>query len=125
MGDSFPYRKLTQKQLLAELHEAYGENPMGWAFQCPTCKTVTTGQQLSDALKAHPRYRRDSDNVTTKVITSDVLGQECIGRTDPHVGCDWAAYGLFRGPWEVETSPGKSMWCFPIAPMAKEQETAA
>lgn len=111
MTTTSQHRKLTQDELLAELRAAYGDDPMQWAFACPNCKTVTTGQALSDALKAYPRQRRNGE----RTITSDLLGTECIGRTDPEQGCNWAAYGLFRGPWEVELSSGESMWCFPIA----------
>lgn len=114
MTTSFEYRKLTQNQLLAEVRERFGDDPMDWAFTCPTCQTVTTGRELSDALKAYPRRNRNGD----KTITSDLLGRECIGRTHPEMGCDWAAYGLFRGPWEVELPDGESQWCFPIADTA-------
>jgi hypothetical protein len=111
-ADLFAYRKLTQDELVAQLRARYGDDPMQWAFICPTCKTVTTGQMMSDALKAYPSHRRTGE----KIITSDVLGRECIGRTDPDQGCDWAAYGLFKGPWEVEIEKDKTMYCFPIAP---------
>jgi hypothetical protein len=109
------HRKLTQDELLAELLAQFGDDPMNWAFQCPSCDTVTTGQDLRDALKAHPRTNRNGE----KTVTSDLLGQECIGRTDPDQGCNWAAYGLFRGPWEVTLNDGESMWCFPIAAEVK------
>lgn len=106
------HRQLTQEALLAELRAAYGDDPMNWAFTCPSCNTITTGAQLSAALKTHPR----TDNRTgDRVITSDILGQECIGRTDPEQGCDWAAYGLFRGPWEIALPNGNTLWGFPIA----------
>lgn len=114
------HRKLTQEELLAELVEAHGSDPKNWAFTCPSCNTVTTTTELSAALKAHPRTVIATGDA---VVASDLLGQECIGRTDPDQGCDWCAYGLFRGPWEVTLTTGKSMWCFPIAP--KQKDTSA
>lgn len=33
--------------------------------------------------------------------------KECIGRHVQGRGCDWAAYGLFRGPAFVEVGDGK------------------
>lgn len=61
----------------------------------------------------------------------DGAGQHCIGRDvgvlrkdrdKPYSGrgCDWAAYGLFRGPWEIVMpadgdKPQRSVWSFPLA----------
>lgn len=121
------HRKLTGTELLAELKQRFGDNPMAWAFRCPNCDDIATGQDFRDALTAHPR-KHAYDN--TPVITSDVLGRECIGRILGALkvpagkwkgrGCDWTAYGLLQGPWEVVHADGRSVWGFPIAdaPMA-------
>ncbi|MYR93061.1 MULTISPECIES: VVA0879 family protein [unclassified Streptomyces] len=112
------YRKITHADFLAEAVEKFGKNPMAWAFQCPTCGDTATGQDFSAALDEHPRERKG-----VPVIASDLLGQECIGRTlgalgqGSSRGCDWAAYGLFRGPWEVVMPDGHSAWSFPLAPV--------
>ena len=111
MTTTFSTRKLTQDELLTELHERCGTDPMQWAFICPNCETITTSQEMANALKAYPQQNRSGN----PVIASDVIGQECIGRIDPDQGCNWAAFGLFRGPWEIELPNGDSMWCFPIA----------
>jgi hypothetical protein len=104
-------RKLTQAELAAEAQERFGDDPIAWAFECPSCGDVAT---LKDFRDAGPG--------------ASLVGQECIGRhlgalKKPYSGrgCDWAAYGLFRGPWEVVLpaegdKPEHSVWSFPLAP---------
>lgn len=83
-------RTLTYAELQAEAVERFGEDPMMWAFACPHCGDVATPRDFSLAAGDPGR-----------------AGQECIGRTlrrdDPRAerGCDWVAYGLIPGPWEV------------------------
>jgi hypothetical protein len=118
------HRKLTQQELVNEARERFGDNPLNWAFQCPTCCDVATGQDFRDALTKNPRRKADGSFTTA----SDFLGRECIGRTLGALntsierwegagkrGCDWAAWGLFRGPWEVELSNGRTVYGFPLA----------
>lgn len=116
------HRKLTQAELVAEARERFGDDPMTWTFQCPSCADNATGQDFRDALAEHPRTNRNGE----PVIASDVLGQECIGRILGALakgrgrytgrGCTWAAYGLFPGPWEIVLPDGRSMHGFPLAP---------
>lgn len=40
-------------------------------------------------------------------------------------GCDWAAFGLIAGPWEVIKADGRSMWAFPIADAPKAVASSA
>jgi hypothetical protein len=99
------YRKLTQAELLAEARQRFGHDPMKFAFKCPSCGDVATLQDFKDAGAAPSR-----------------AGQECIGRLPGATrGCNWAAYGLIRGPWEVVIPadgdrPEQSVWGFPLAP---------
>jgi hypothetical protein len=106
------HRKITQAELVAEARERFGDNPLTWAFLCPSCGDEATGQDFRDALAAHPRERKGEP-----VTASDLLGQECIGRTlgKGGRGCDWAAYGLLCGPWEIVMPDGHSAWGFPLA----------
>lgn len=99
-------------QWLRTLCDRFGDDPMNWAFVCPSCADVATGQDFRTALGSHPRQRGDGSAVTA----SDVLGRECIGRTVPDRGCDWAAYGLFRGPEFVSLPDGTEVPCFAMAP---------
>lgn len=114
-------RKLTQAELISEATEHFGNDPLKWAFVCPSCGDIANGQDFSEALTANPRKHRTGADV----IASDVVGQECIGRTLGALaksggkytgrGCDWAAYGLFPGPWEIALPDGRSMHAFPLA----------
>ncbi|PNG19740.1 VVA0879 family protein [Streptomyces cahuitamycinicus] len=124
MTTTTEHRKLTQAELVAEATERFGEDPLKWAFLCPSCGDIADGADFSEALAAHPRKHRTGADV----IASDVVGQECIGRTLGALekgrgkyigrGCDWAAYGLFGGPWTIALPEGRSMHAFPLAPAA-------
>ncbi|MFI9154534.1 VVA0879 family protein [Streptomyces sp. NPDC053367] len=119
------HRKLTQAELITEATERFGKNPLKWAFVCPSCGDVANGEDFSQALAEHPRTNLRTDK---PVIASDIVGRECIGRTlgaldKPNGkyegrGCDWAAYGLFAGPWEITLPNGHSMHAFALAPAA-------
>lgn len=112
MSDLMKHVKLTQAELLSMATERFGDDPMKVAFQCPSCRDVATLQDFKDA-GASPAQ----------------AGQECIGRSLGALkkpkptnkrGCDWAAYGLFRGPWEIVLpaegdKPERSVWGFPLA----------
>jgi len=106
--------KWTQAELLDEARARFGSDPLKWAFKCPNCADIATAQDFKDE-GADP----------------NLIGQECIGRqlgalkgaptTDNgrsivKRGCDWAAYGLFAGPWFVETPNGKRIPSFELAP---------
>lgn len=105
------YRKLTQDELHAEARARFGDDPKTYAFRCPHCGDVAS---IGDFI-----------NVGADPAAA---GQECIGRSlgaldkgaEPSRGCAWAAYGLFRGPWEVVLpaegdKPERSAWSFPLA----------
>lgn len=115
----------TQDELVALLHERFGEDPMDWTFVCPICGDRCTGADMRAALAKRPRTNRDG-SVTT---ASDLLGQECIGRvtgapehgTKGYAGrgCNWCAFGLFRGPWLITTLDGETIGAFPVADPAE------
>jgi hypothetical protein len=130
------HRILTQAALIAEAKERFGEDPMTWAFKCPNCGDVATGLDFTAALNNHPRKGPDGNDVQVHHI----LGQECIGRTlgalsgsptgdqgrsRAERGCDWAAYGLISGPWEIVLPEGGSVWSFPLADTPAPAEVKA
>jgi len=111
-------RTLTQADLLAEAKARFGNDPLGFAFQCPNCGDIAT---VRDFIKAGGKD------------AGGRAGQECIGRSlgalnAPHTrdgrlrwdgrGCDWAAYGLIPGPWTVVTNDGRKLSAFPLAEAA-------
>ncbi len=113
----------TQEELCAEAVRRFGKDPMKWAFQCPNCQDVATGDDFRKALADNPRTGRDGE----PLHVSAIVGQECIGRTLGALkksitwdgrGCDWAAYGLFSGPWEITMPDGHTAWGFPLAQAA-------
>ena len=114
-------QSMTQDELVSALRERFGNDPMAWAFQCPACGDVATGQDFRDALAANPRTNPDGSQATA----SDYLGTVCIGRVTgaPAVpgdewtgrGCDWCSFGLLRGPVRVDLADGHELWAFPIA----------
>lgn len=116
-----PPRVLTQAQLVREAVALFGEDPRFFAFTCPRCGDVACPQDFID-------HGADPER----------CGQECIGRSvgalahgsSPHDagrskakrGCDWAAYGLFPGPWTVRYAEGQEMRTFPLANRAEAEE---
>lgn len=113
--------KRTQEELVAELTRRFGSDHKTWAFVCPSCHDVATAQDFKDALDA----AGNPDDPFAH------LGQVCIGRlmgalkrdqpTDGYQGrgCDWAAFGLFRGPEFVIMPDGREVASFAIAPGAE------
>ncbi|MFJ4785090.1 VVA0879 family protein [Streptomyces sp. NPDC088794] len=116
-------RELTQAELIAEATERFGSDPLKWAFRCPSCGDIANGEDFRQALAEHPRTNLRTDE---PLIASDIVGRECIGRTLGALakarskytgrGCDWAAYGLFGGPWTITLPNGHTMRAFPLAP---------
>lgn len=112
-------RHWTQQELVDEARRLFGDDPKQWAFICPNCSDVACAADFI-AIDADPQR----------------VGQECIGRSlgalssgsssndsgrsKAKRGCDWAAYGLFPGPWvvTVPTPDGdtKELFSFRLAP---------
>lgn len=92
---------LTQAELVAMARQRFGSDPMAWAFVCPNCGDVAVAGDFPEG--------------------SEQLGQYCVGnwlRSDAR-GCDWKAFGLFRGPWEIVMPDGHSAWSFALAPATR------
>lgn len=67
-------------------------------FVCPSCGLTSSPNDFK-ALGVDPER----------------AAKECIGRHDPERGCDWAAYGLFRGPEFVLHADGSESPVFAFA----------
>lgn len=74
-----------QKEWTAKGRELFGDDKENWLFVCPACGNV----------EGIVTARRDHQDVKGKGWSP---AEECIGRYTTKVNCDWAAYGLFRGP---------------------------
>ena len=109
---------MNQAEFVAELTARFGSDPMNWAFICPACREVATGQDFRTAI---------AERKLEGKMASDFLGQVCIGRVLGALeaksrkdwtgrGCDWAAYGLFAGPNFITNHEGKQIACFEMAP---------
>lgn len=109
------HRTLTIDELRAEAADRFGPEPRDYAFRCPNCGDVATVGEFAE------------------LGVPDAAGQHCIGRElgaltgdrtadragvvrgSASRGCDWAAYGLLRGPWTVVYPDGKRVPAFPLA----------
>lgn len=80
----------------------FGSDRTSWVFRCPSCHL-----ELSVALVR----RRFAEHLPRLRERKYAVEAECIGRHIAGVGCDWAAYGLFRGP-VVVVDGGREIACF-------------
>ena len=74
------------------------------AFVCPNCAHVATVQDFIG-----------------RGLRSDAAAQNCLGRFDPSIKCDWAAYGLFSGPNFVVMPDGDEVPVFAFATGTREE----
>lgn len=103
------YRTLKLEDWEREGRELFGEDKYHWRFRCPACKREWS---INEALKVYPRLKGRGWNPTS----------ECLGRYADDIDCDWAAYGLFRGPWIVKTPEGQEVAAFPFGKPKAETE---
>lgn len=69
----------------ADGERRFGQDIRDWRFTCPNCGDTA-------AVREFPEECRQA------------AGVECIGRSVPGRGCNWAAGGLFAGPlWVLRT----------------------
>ena len=113
-------RRYTQAELRAEAERRFGDDPLDFAFACPSCKDVAAIRDFKDA--RHEGQHRDGSDCTGH---PEAAGQECIGRLlgalrGPQKawkgrGCDWCAFGLIGGPWLIEFPDGHTASSFRLA----------
>lgn len=109
---SHPHRKLTLLELHAEAKDRFGDDPIRWAFVCPSCGDVATGHDFALAGLAPA-------NVGQECIGRGLAAERARGEDTPVRGCTRVAYGLISGPWEVavlDHRDAQTMWAFPLAP---------
>jgi DNA-binding NarL/FixJ family response regulator len=111
-------RTLTQEKLRAEARARFGEDPRRWAFTCPHCGDVACARDFL-AAGADPN-RVGQDCIGRHLGALDKAATGTDGRAYASRGCDWVAYGIFRGPWFIAVPDGKGgvreVPSFPLAP---------
>lgn len=112
----------TREELHAMAVKRFGPNPSNWAFKCPMCSDIAVASDFPSP-------------------GSERLGQDCVGRhrgqpeaengrpANKERGCNWCAYGLFRGPWIITLpadgdQPAREMGAFPLATVEETIEHA-
>lgn len=98
-------RTLTQAELVVEARERFGEDPKTWAFVCPNCADIANAQDFIDANADPNRVGQECIGRSLGALAKAAVGTD--GRKHAKRGCDWAAYGLFPGPWSIEVPDGK------------------
>jgi len=95
------------KEWINKITAKFGISPLYWKFKCPGCGKISSGKEFKELGG-----------------TPEDLIQKCIGnfkdcgKPDPknnENGCNWKAYGLFRGPDVVIDENGEKCYVFPIA----------
>ncbi len=76
------------EQWMAKGKELFGDDQMKWQFECPSCGKIRTPEDF------RPYKDKGAD---PNSAYKECLGRYTGGRKGPDK-CDWAAYGLFRGP---------------------------
>ncbi|NLI12491.1 VVA0879 family protein [Pelotomaculum propionicicum] len=82
-----------------------GDDRGAIAFQCPRCKRIQTLKDFKD-----------------RGLDHNLAYQECLGRHDKSIGCDWAADGLLRtlGLGRIVFHDGGEMEVFDFAPVKEK-----
>lgn len=95
MADEQP-QTMTAAEWYALGEKLFGSE-VNWRFTCPHCSNVMSLEKAR-ALPAEQLARLRSGKWS--------IESECIGRYVA-AGCNWAAYGLFSGPFFVTRPNGK------------------
>lgn len=102
----------TEEEWHKKGHRLFGKDVLKWEFKCPMCHKVQTPED----------FRKFKDIGASP----DDAHQRCMGRftggkSGPD-GCDWAAYGLFRGPAKITKNNGAEIWLFDFAETKNEDK---
>ncbi len=96
MADEQP-QTMTEDEWNALGLKLFGTETSAWRFKCPRCSNVMSIEKAL-ALSAEQLARLRSGEWA--------IESECIGRYID-LGCNWAAYGLFSGPFFVVRADGR------------------
>lgn len=99
-------RTYTEDEWFKRGEELYGKAHEKWRFKCPRCGNVMSIEKAKTAFSNEERATLKEKDWR--------IEQECVGRHIQGVGCDWCAYGLFRGPDFVKRKDGSESAVFPF-----------
>lgn len=106
--------RITQQELVDLARERFGDDPLLWAFTFPNCGDVASPGDFR-AIEVDPqRAGQECIGRWQGALTKAALGTD--GQAHAKRGCDWAAYGLFSGPWFIQMPDGRTIPGFPLAP---------
>lgn len=90
--------KITSKEWQEEMKKRFPKGSDTVTFVCPSCKNEAS---VADFIE--------------EGLPPDLAPQQCLSRTIDSKRCDWAAYGLFRGPVIIIAPDGKELPVFEFA----------
>jgi hypothetical protein len=99
-------QKMTEAEWTALGAELFGADKTKWRFVCPHCKHAISIVEARKLPEDQLRSLREGDWR---------IEQECVGRHISSIGCDWAAFGLFSGPFFVARDGGTETPVFGFA----------
>lgn len=115
------HRTLTARELLAEAVERFGDDPRFFAFTCPHCGDVACPQDFIDHGADPQRCGQECIGRSVGALDHGTSAHDA-GRSKAERGCDWAAYGLFPGPWGIRYDEGHEVRSFRLT-TTEEAET--
>jgi hypothetical protein len=83
---------------------------LDWRFVCPSCKTSWSVREFRDS-------GQDADCAYQQCIKRKAACERDVQEL-PKGMCDWAAFGLFRGPWVVKLKDDEGAHEIPVFPYA-------
>ncbi len=102
----------TEKEWFAKGESLFGTDKMKWRFQCPMCKKTQSAEELKQFAEK---------GATPSSAYSHCRGRYTGGKSGPD-RCNWASYGLFRGPVTVTHDEGKPTFVFDFAEKEKRRK---
>lgn len=107
-ADSVDYQ-MSIGDLHALARERFGPDPADWAFVCPHCGDIATPRDFMAAGSKGEHAGR--------ICIGRVVGALAVPAADwDGRGCDWTAFGVFRGPMVYLTDSGEEKHGFKLAP---------
>jgi hypothetical protein len=99
----------------AKAVELFGRSGRNWRFKCPKCGGVQTPMDFVKRGETKEEAARLAPQQCIKRKAALSRGSRDLKKDE----CDWAAFGLFRGPVIVTDDDGHDVPVFEFAPLPK------